>query len=162
MLEGRLDPTHGALVHVRLQPPDYIARDPSLSGDPSVGVPRSRDGWAILDTGASMSCVVERVARELDLLHVDAIAFEVVRPGGERAQRAFSKVRHGLLELLGTGRRASLQMVEVSSLGRCDQGPIIALIGRDYLGGAVLTWDGPAGRFALRWPGQGSPSCATS
>lgn len=151
MTDVALHPEHGALVHVLVDNPAWVKDDPNLSGDLGIGVPRPKSGWAIVDTGASCSCCTVQVAEALNLLQVDALEFRGVQSGHdrERPDRQFARVRFGVLEVSAANKRFSVRFAEVQRLGEHAGEPIIALIGRDVLRHANLTWKGPAQAFHL-------------
>ncbi len=155
MPTGLLDEHHGALVRVVVDNPAFRKLDPHLSGDLGIGVPAPIRGWGILDTGASMSCVVGEAASTLSLLEVDAVEMRGVRAAHDETSDDFSRVRFAMVHIDGLDQPLSLQLVEVRPLGEVDGVPVLMLVGRDVLDRALLGWDGPGGRFSLTFPPVG-------
>ena len=134
MLRGLLHPAWGPLVRVRL-------RHPGGEGT---------DGLAILDTGASMSCVDQTAARDLQLDTPGAATWFAVSEAGGRAASA---LRRGQLQLHGDARLWELDLIEVPGLhDRVHGFRAVALLGWDFLQTCQLHIDGPAGTWALGLP----------
>ena len=160
MPSGVVHPQHGGLVRVTIDNPSYVKADPNLAGDLGIGVPRAIEGWAILDTGASISCVTVNTAEALALLTVDAVSFTGVRAGHTPAseEREHTRLRYGLLRIGGVARDFLIRMAEIRELGEHSDLPIVGLLGRDVLSNAELGWDGLSGAFDLNFP---EPSVAS-
>lgn len=154
MIEGRIDPVHGAVIRLVIDNPSFRKADPELAGELGIGVPRPVRGFGVLDTGASMSCVIGEVASSLSLLAVDAVEMRGVRAPHEHARQDYSRVRYGVLRLDGVPGEFPTGLVEIRSLGEFDGRRIIALVGRDVLQHAELAWHGAAGVFRLAFPGR--------
>jgi len=145
-----VDLVHGALVPISIDNPVFRKGDPNLAGQLGIGVPKPVTGLGILDTGASMSCIVGGVASRLGLLEVDAITLSGVRAAHDHAEpHETSRVRFGVLRIDGIAVEFPTKFVEVRPLGHSRGEPLLVLIGRDILGQAHLTWDGPAGTFQV-------------
>jgi hypothetical protein len=152
--EGAVHPVHGALIRVSVDNPAYVKEDPNLSGELGIGVPKAITGLAVLDTGATHSCVVVSVAEKLSLLLLNAVEFRGVRSGSDAEVSApqFTRLRYGLLRIEGVAQNFATQLAEIQPLGSVDDEPIIALLGRDVLNAGVLHWDGPGRAFHLEFP----------
>ncbi len=145
---------HGALIRISVDNPSYVKEDPNLAGELGIGVPKAVSGLAILDTGATHSCVVVGVAEQLSLLLLNAVEFRGVRSGSdaEGAAPQFTRLRYGLLRIEGVSQSFATQLAEIQPLGSVDDEPIIALLGRDVLNAGKLHWDGPGRAFHLEFP----------
>ena len=153
MPSGVVHPELGALVRITLDNPSFVKNDPNLAGELGIGVPKPIAGWAVLDTGASISCVTVDTAEALGLLTVDAVSFCGVRAGHLPADpaREHTRLRYGLLRLVGVARTFAVRLAEVRPLGNHVDQPVIALLGRDVLQFAELGWDGPSAAFDLNF-----------
>ena len=103
----------------------------------------SHDGQALVDTGASGTCISPRAFQALGL---KAIAH--VRSGGlsgpDTRQMAVVDI-----EFLGSG--ITVHNLPVVEADITDQG-LDMLVGRDVLSVAAFTYDGPAGKWMLELP----------
>jgi hypothetical protein len=112
-------------------------------------LPAPVSGVALIDTGASHTCVNDAA---LKALAVNPIGVTTTRTAAGPATQSRYPVR---LEFPGealdlefssvTGVDLSGQAVSVNN----SQIPIIVLVGRDVLGNCVLTYNGPGGFFTL-------------
>jgi hypothetical protein len=107
----------------------------------------SKQGFALVDTGASISAVDDRVMLALDIPPVNQM--ETQTPHG----LGFSNLYNASASLPEIGLPAvALDRCLGSYLGEPfeDGTEIIMLIGRDILRRCVLTYDGPNGQATLR------------
>lgn len=104
-------------------------------------VPRPQIGHALLDTGATRTCVDIEAINALQVPAVDQV--QVMTPSGSEIQ-TIHPVR---LAFLGTGLGA-VETIPVLASKLAGQG-ILALIGRDILARCVLVYNGPGGFFTL-------------
>jgi predicted aspartyl protease len=124
--------------------PSDHAKKLAAAGQP---IPASVTGVALIDTGASSSCIDIGVATKLGLVAINQAS--VHTPGGPATQSVFA-VR---MEFTGcTLKPLDSWFVlgsQLTSLGAIAGAPLVALLGRDYLGGAVLVYNGPIGAWLI-------------
>jgi hypothetical protein len=105
------------------------------------GVTRSMTGWALLDTGASATCIEEGVAREL------ALPVGGTCPVTSATEASATRNTHPVLvEVLGTAVRMHVPEAISVPLGSHD---LLGLIGRDVLGSCCLVYNGIPGEITL-------------
>ena len=107
------------------------ARAPNANG--TTPAPE-RNEAALIDTGASGSCISEDLAKELGLPIVDRM--EVTGVGGRRVHNVY--LAHVVVKQLGVESRGAF--IGVPRLGAQ---PL--LVGRDFLANVVLIYDGVTG-----------------
>lgn len=148
ILHGELAPPTGAPlidVTVDLQPfyRGYLLKE--NGGATGIAIPEAIRGKALIDTGASMSCVAFPVAEKLQLMRIGAVTFrgvEGARKPGESGEQA--PIFGAILGIPG------LQwMQEVRMVGVQPDDLHIAIIGRDLLEHFRLEYDGQGMRFRL-------------
>ena len=144
-----LDPRHGAVVWVKvMQSPEYIAalKKAGLTYATPVAV------LGILDTGASMSAVDNRVAIGMSLQNRGSV--EIHTPSTGEGQVVH---RDSFDATLVIGESQPVPLSLTTPVIACDFASrgFMALIGRDVLNLCVLTFNGPAGRFP--WSGLTEP-----
>jgi len=106
----------------------------------------SIDGYALIDTGAGLSAVDDRVMSELEIPPVNDM--ETITPHGLSVSNMYnasvSFSEFGLLDI-------PLEGCLGCYLGEFlpEEPRIIMLLGRDLLRSFVLTYDGPAGRATI-------------
>lgn len=128
----------GARVRVRLS----LVRDSGETlgaGNPTA--PWSVTGWALLDTGASTSCVDEAAARELRLPVVGTC--EVTSATQAFVVREAHPVR---IEIVDAPLAGVVPQAIAAPLGAHG---LVALIGRDLLGSCCLVYNGLPGEVTL-------------
>ncbi len=97
-----------------------------------------RQVFALIDTGASASCITEELAKELDLPIIDRRPVGGV--GGKRVHNVY--LAHMVSQDVGLQLKGEF-------IGVADIGAQPLLIGRDFLARAVLIYDGPAGVITI-------------
>lgn len=97
-------------------------------------------GDALIDTGASDSCIDLEAAVELGLMPIDVAKMNSASHSDHEVPVYFAS-----LEILGMGARFELRSMGASLRAQS----LIALIGRDALAGSVLFYDGPTGQATL-------------
>lgn len=137
---------HGALIAVEIHVPQVIAEVLAADNKP---IPAPSAGVALIDTGATMTCVHEAVLTGLGLNPVGAI-----RSGTAAGQvqqsvypcRLVFPAQGWTLDIAGgvvgvdlAGQVASLDPPQ----------PIVALIGRNAMTGWVFVWNGPGGFWTI-------------
>jgi len=134
----------GPAVPVEISLPSDQAKKIAAAGQV---VPASVVGFALIDTGASASCVDVSVGQKLGLSAINQLT--VHTPSGLDKQSVFA-VR---MDFPG-GRLAALDPwfvlgSQLASLGVIPGAPLVALLGRDYLGGRMLVYNGPMGGWLI-------------
>jgi len=106
-----------------------------------------QDIRALLDTGASCTCLDREVVAILELETRGVIDIHTPSTGPSYERR--NQFDATLVLGIGTNRplEATVPVIESEFRSR----GFDALIGRDLLNLCVLTYDGPAGQFTLRW-----------
>jgi predicted aspartyl protease len=104
-------------------------------------VPPAITGLALLDTGASSTCVDEAVAQQLGIAAVDVVTISSASHAA--AQKLVHPIR---LRVLGT--EIVINASRAIGVPLQPQG-FIALLGRDFLERFVLICNGPAGEMTL-------------
>jgi predicted aspartyl protease len=97
-------------------------------------------GEALIDTGASSSCIDMEAAAELGLKAIDVTKMNSASHSDHEVPVYFAS-----LEILGMGARFELRVMGGSFRSQ----NLIALIGRDALASSVLFYDGPTGQATL-------------
>jgi hypothetical protein len=102
---------------------------------------------ALVDTGASCSCVDKNVLDGLGLAKRGFVAIHTPSTGAGYIDRA----QYDACLVLGEGQAGALVFtLPVIESEFASQG-FLALIGRDVLKSYVLVYDGPASKFTLEW-----------
>jgi hypothetical protein len=128
----------GPKVEIEIAVPTVLAEFLERSGLP---VPPPQRGFALIDTGASITAVDEEVVASLG-----------IQPIG---QMKLSTPRQSMPAWLYAARltccvttRPVLEVLDIVGCTLQPQG-FIALLGRNFLSQVVLVYDGPAGLFTL-------------
>jgi hypothetical protein len=137
----------GPLLPVEVHVPQALAALLTSQGQP---VPAPVTGWALIDTGATLSGVHEPTALQLGIATVGQI------PSGTAAGQVMQNqypVRFVFPGLGGVGFGVDvIRATGVNLAGSQWNGiPYQALIGRDALGACVLTYNGPGALYTLSW-----------
>lgn len=127
----------GPTAQVALHYPAAIAQELINRGET---LPNPVTGEALIDTGASVSCIDNEAARELGLNQIDVATMHSASHADQEVP-----VYYAAIELLGTGARFELKVAGASLKTQS----LIALIGRDALGSSVLFYNGPTGQVTL-------------
>jgi hypothetical protein len=112
----------------------------------NVSIPAPQVGYALIDTGASITAIDETVLKQLSILPIDSIP---------------SQTPHGAGRSFVYPTKVSLPSINVKdfSIARvigcnlkwktADEKEIIMLLGRDMLGGSVLIYNGKSASITL-------------
>lgn len=132
----------GPLLQVEVHVPAALAAVMSNTGQT---IPAPITGWALIDTGATLTAVNADTATQLG---VSPVGVASGGTAGGQVQHSLYPVR---LMFPGTGLDIEFgQAAGVNLTGQVVGGhQIVALIGRDVLAGCVLTYNGPGGMFSL-------------
>jgi hypothetical protein len=135
----------GPCLPVQVEVPPALAAQLQQTGQ---AVPAPVAGFALVDTGASVSAVDDTVIQQLGVQPIGMVP--VGTAGGPQQQAIYP----GRFTFPGT----TLPAIDFGSLLGCNlagqivaihQGPLIALLGRDLLQSFVLVYNGPGGTFSL-------------
>lgn len=99
----------------------------------------SKTGWALIDTGASNTCVDEQAAKELGLPIIDV---------GTMQSATHEKHPCNVYPVQIISTVVTLNSPRTMSANLVSQG-LLVLIGRDVLQRCNLFYNGPAGQFTL-------------
>jgi len=128
----------GPKVEIEIAVPGVLAEFLARSGLP---VPPPQRGFALVDTGASITAVDEEVVASLG-----------IQPIGQMKLSTPSQAMPAWLyavQLTCSGvAMPALELLDVVGCTLQPQG-FIALLGRNFLRKAVLVYDGPAGAFTI-------------
>lgn len=139
---NKLDPTalalQGPLIAVEIAVPAALAKYLVDHNEP---IPSPMTGIAVIDTGASITCIDREVIAKLN---VPAVGYtDVFTPSGSERQNTHP----AKFSFPGT----KLPEINFSAVlaSKLKEQKIIALIGRDVLSHFILMYNGPAGIFTL-------------
>jgi hypothetical protein len=135
----------GAFCPVEIHVPPQIAQILTNAGQ---SVPNCATGLALIDTGASLTCVHEPILQGLGLNPVGIVNSGTA--GGPRQQNAYPvriicPTQGWTLDL----RRAIGVDLTGQIINKVPPEPIIALLGRDLLEHWVLIYNGPGGFWTI-------------
>jgi len=134
----------GACLATEVHLPPLVAEALAKEGTP---VPTSKGGLALLDTGATMTCVHEPLLTDLGLKPVGVVT------SGTAAGPVQQSVYMVRLIFPVLGWTVDLQVAGVDLTGQTPPldppQPIIALLGRNLLTQCVLIWNGPGGFWTI-------------
>jgi hypothetical protein len=140
----------GALLAVEIHVPTELAAALAQRGKP---IPPAISGWALIDTGATVSCVHETALTDLGVPPVGIAQF--LTAGGPQ-ERATYPVRLVFPET-GWDWNVVTPLAGVDLTGQqahfagAPPQPILMLLGRDLLRTCVLVWNGPAATWSLSY-----------
>lgn len=128
----------GPKIAIEIAVPTVLAEFLARSALP---VPPARRGFALIDTGASMTVVDEDVVASLGIQPIGQMKLST--PTQSRSAWLYA----ARLTCSGVG----VPVLEVLDVVGCTLQPqgFIALLGRNFLRKVVLVYDGPAGFFTL-------------
>ena len=128
----------GPKVAIEIAVPTVLAEFLARSGLP---VPPARKGFALIDTGASITAVDEEVVASLGIQPI----------GQMKLSTPSQSMPAWLYAARLTCSGAATPVLEVLDIVGCTLQPqgFIALLGRNFLSKVVLVYDGPAGLFTL-------------
>lgn len=137
---------NGALLRVVVSPPTRSQGPPDVM---AAGVGRSREGFAMIDTGASHTCAERKV---LEGLGFAALGFAIAStPAGTLRPQIYA----ARLSLPDEALEFELDAVFAIDFGAGpppdapERSLPIVLLGRDLLSGFQLVYNGPGGFFTL-------------
>ena len=128
----------GPRIAIEIGVPAVLAEFLEKNGLP---VPAARKGFALIDTGASITAVDEEVVASLG-----------IQPIGQMKLSTPSQSRPAWLYAVRlTCSQIAAPVPDVLDIVGCTLQPqgFIALLGRNFLRKVVLVYDGPAGSFTL-------------
>jgi hypothetical protein len=137
----------GAVLSVEVHVPPIIAQVLMNRGNP---VPTPVTGFAIIDTGATLTCVHEPVLQQLGLNPTGVVHSGTASGPVQLSQypaRLVSPDQGWTFDVIATGVDLTGQQVPINPPQ--PPSPLIALIGRDLLRNCVLIWNGPGGFWTL-------------
>jgi predicted aspartyl protease len=102
-------------------------------------LPTPKTGWALIDTGASNTCVDEQAAKELGLPVIDV---------GTMLSATHERVPSNIYPVQVATPIVSLNSPRTMGAALAAQG-LLVLIGRDVLQRCNLFYNGPIGQFTL-------------
>jgi predicted aspartyl protease len=126
----------GPVVQVSITVEQNTGKGLTAQGKP---IPAPQNGLALIDTGASNSCVDDEVAKKLGLPVIDQ---------GFMISATHQKVPCNIYPVLIATPIVSLNVPRAMGAALGSQG-LIAIIGRDVLQNCTLFYNGPAGQFTL-------------
>ena len=132
--------TFGPRMQIAIAVPDALAASMTITEAP---VPQPVTGFALLDTGASNTSIDEATATALGLPVVDTI--QMATPSTTQTHNVYP----ARLAFPGT-HLPPIAFIRVAGVSLANQG-IIALLGRDFLAGKVLHYDGATFSVMLSW-----------
>lgn len=136
----------GAFLSIEIHVPPQIAQVLTDQGEP---VPPPVPGLALIDTGATMTCVHRRVLDQLGLKPIGTVN------SGTASGVVQQEIYPGRIVFPTHGWTLDLQAVVAVDLSgqtialEPDPQPIIALLGRNFLQRGVFIWNGTGGCWTL-------------
>lgn len=127
----------GPVVSVSLRPLEEQCRAMAERGE---AITAAVDGLALIDTGATHTCVDEAAAGRAGLNPIDHATISSATHSAHRVN-----VFAGEIEVAGLGRN---RLPRAMGATLESQG-LLAIIGRDALGSAVFIYNGPSGSFSI-------------
>lgn len=128
----------GPVLQVSLTVAESVAKALAQQGQP---LPPPRTGWALIDTGASVTCIDDQAAQELGLPAIDVVPMA-------SASHAQTQQNVYPVQITLSAFGFALQAPRAIGAALAAQG-ILALIGRDVLQICTLFYNGPAGTISL-------------
>jgi hypothetical protein len=126
-----------------------VARE--LSQAPEFGPPSpARRGLALLDTGASHSCIDRTIALDLRLPDIGVRTYSGIT--SHNHARQVTSCRAALLVFPALEQEVHLEVMCIDPFSRVDAGRLqpMLLLGRDFLAQYDITFQGKLGRFLIR------------
>lgn len=139
-----IDSLYGPLVPVALRPePERAEMLRNMGRD----VPTQVQGWGLIDTGARQTCIDERMAHRL---YQQVGVAQTYTPSTQDSEPHEAPVYYGLMAFPGTPLPQIEQTMLGMALGYTVQGgTVVALLGRDWLAGLRMIYDGPTGQLDI-------------
>jgi len=128
----------GPIVQVSVTVEQTVAKNLIAKGIP---IPTPITGWALIDTGASVTCIDEGVAQMLQLPAVDVVSMT-------SATQASTPRNVYPIQIQMTGVRIVFQATRAIGAELKPQG-LLLLIGRDMLQMCTFFYNGLTGQFTL-------------
>jgi predicted aspartyl protease len=128
----------GPVIQVSVMVEENIAKTLAQQGQQ---VPQPKTGWALIDTGASVTCIDEQAAKDLNLPAIDVVP--MASASHHQTQQNVYPV-----QILIPGLRFNLQAPRAVGAALQAQG-LLVLIGRDVLQMCTLFYNGPSGQITL-------------
>lgn len=128
----------GPVVQVSITVAESVAKTLAQQGQP---LPAPKTGWALIDTGASVTCIDDQIAKDLGLPAIDVVP--VASASHAQTQQNVYPVQ---ITLSAFG--FALQAPRAIGAALAAHG-VISLIGRDVLQLCTLFYNGPAGTICL-------------
>jgi hypothetical protein len=133
----------GPVLQVEIAVPSALSEFLSAQNQP---IPAPRTGLALIDTGATRSCVDSQV---ISSLSVNPIGITDLGTAGGRSQHNLYPAKFNFPVMKGVEMEfGSVVGVDLSGQG-AGKMQIIALIGRDVLSRCILIYHGTKGSFSL-------------
>jgi hypothetical protein len=133
-------PQKGPLIQVTVQPQHGIAQAQAAQGKAST---TSKSGFALIDTGASNTCIDEKLAKDLQLPVID-VGFMM------SASHAKTPCQIYPVNLILHAPPNLLHFQSIRACGAALKGHgVDILIGRDILSACIFFYNGPRGEIAL-------------
>lgn len=127
----------GPVVTVSLRP---LARQLQAMAARGEAIPAAVEGLALVDTGATHTCVDEVAASRAGLSVVDWATITSASHSGHRVPVFTCEI-----EVAGLGRNR----VPRAMGANLEKQGLLAIIGRDALGSTVFIYNGPSGSFSI-------------
>ena len=135
----------GPVLQAQVEVPTILATQLQQSGQ---AIPQPVAGFALIDTGASISAVDIEVVRQLGVQPVGVA--NVGTAGGPQQQETYpARFTFPGSNLPGIEFNELLGANLTGQVVPVDGRPLIALVGRDILERFILVYNGPAGMFTL-------------
>jgi hypothetical protein len=113
-------------------------------------MPSPKPGLALIDTGASSTCVDETMVTDLGVQPVDVVKISTPSGTDQRSVYPASLAFPGTnLPSIDFPRLIGVDLSSQAIAGTND--PMVALFGRDLLRMFVLVYNGPAGMYSLSY-----------
>ncbi len=129
----------GPMVTVQIEVPQALSQQLAAAGQP---VPPPITGFALIDTGATMTAVDASVVTALGVNPVGVVP--VGTAGGPTSQPVYP-IR---LQIQGVGLGINFSRVTGAPLKSMN---LVALLGRDVLARMILIYDGPSSEYTLSY-----------
>lgn len=127
----------GPLIEVSIGVTGSVAEQWRNSG---IGVPEPISGRALIDTGASITCVDEEVANTLGVPVREVVT--MVSATEEIEKNVYP------IQMDVAGSELTIDAPQAAGANLQEQG-LVALVGRDVLSHTTLHYNGPAGEYTL-------------